>query len=512
MSATARAREGASGRMIRQPGLLAAGLLALLVLLAPLPFGSVAPGAAATLETAAFLACALAAARATDLAGLRHAAPAVVALVAVAIWGALQSLPWPPGAVAFLSPEHARLYSQASELLAPAPGGTDPPAPPSGASPTLSLAPAASRTTALLWAAVAACLAAAAIAGRERRNRRLLGAGLILAALFQVVQGAQSWFARSETIWGVDVPGAATRLRGTFVNPDHAAAFLGIALPAAFAWGWWAARRARDELQIERRVLWVAPPVLVWLTLFAGLAFTGSRGGLVAAVTGVVVQGGLLALHTVARRGGLGGGPDTGRGRLVSLLLAPAGVVAALVGIGVVAVIGLQEGLGRLLSTTPYDVSWGARLAAYDATLDLWRRFPWTGSGAGTFREAFPLVQPADLVGTWRHAHSDPLELLATTGVLGVALVAIGLGAVVLRLAAVLQRGSRSEDRAAALAALGALAALAVHDAVDFGLTLPANAAALAIVVGAAVAAPTGHRRQVAAASARPAAGPRRVT
>jgi O-antigen ligase len=381
----------------------------------------------------------------------------------------LQSLPWPPDVLALLSPEHARLYAGSAELLAP--GAAQP-------RPSLSLAPAASRTTALTWAAAGACLAAAALVGRDRRHRRLLAAALALAALFQVIQGAQAWFARAETIWGVDVPGAATRLRGTFVNPDHTATFLGIALPGAFAWGWWAVRRAREEPEMERRVLWVAPPVLLWLTLFAGLAFTGSRGGLVAAVTGVVVQGGLLALRTGGR----------GRGLTRAWGLAPAGVLAAAVGIGVVAAIGLQEGLGRLLATTPYDVSWGARLAAYDATLALWRRFPWTGTGLGTFREAFPLVQPADLGGAWRHAHSDPLELLATAGVVGALLLAAGLVPLLLRLAAVLQRGERSEDRAAALAALGAIAALAVHEAVDFGLTIPANAAALAVVLGAAAA------------------------
>ncbi|HVF62213.1 MAG TPA: O-antigen ligase family protein, partial [Thermoanaerobaculia bacterium] len=314
----------------------------------------------------------------------------------------------------------------------------------------------------------------------ERQGRRLLAAALGAGALAQVVFGAQAWFARSETIWGVDVPGAATRLRGTFVNPDHAATYLGIALPAAFAWGWWAARRAREELHLERRVLWLAPPALVWLTLFAGLAFTGSRGGLVAAVTGAAVQGLLLAVR----------GRLAGRG---TWRFAPVGVMAAAVGIGVVAAIGLQEGLGRILATTQYDVSWGARRAAYGATLDLWRRFPWTGSGLGTFREAFPLVQPAGLAGTWRHAHSDPVELLATAGVVGALLLAAALVPLLLRLAQVLQRGHRSEDRAAALAALGALAALAVHEAVDFGLTIPANALTLAVVVGAALGARTEH-------------------
>src|SRR6185295_13023513 len=102
---------------------------------------------------------------------------------------------------------------------------------------------------------------------------------------------------------------------------------------------------------------------------------------------------------------------------------------------------------------------------------ELWGRFPVTGSGLGTFRDAFPLVQPPDLQGTWWHPHSDLLEILATAGLVGVALVAVGLAALVRQLEAVLAAGARSEDRAAALAAFGILTSLGLHEVLDFGLT-----------------------------------------
>jgi O-antigen ligase len=165
------------------------------------------------------------------------------------------------------------------------------------------------------------------------------------------------------------------------------------------------------------------------------------------------------------------------------------GLAAAAIGIGVVAVIGLQEGLGRFLSTSPYEVAWSARRQVYAATLELWQRFPVSGAGLGTFREAFPLVQPPGLEALWRHAHSGPLEMLATAGVLGALLLAAGFLALLAALAGVLREGRRSEDRAAGLAALGMLAAVAVHEAFDFGLTLPANAFSLAVLAGAAASA-----------------------
>jgi O-antigen ligase len=216
------------------------------------------------------------------------------------------------------------------------------------------------------------------------------------------------------------------------------------------------------------------------VAIFAAIAFTGSRAGLLAAVGATVAQGVAAA---VPRR----------RWRL-----APGGVGLALIGIAAVAALGLQQGLGRWLATTPYDVSWAARRRVYGGTVDLWQRFPWTGSGMGSFRDAFPLVAPAEVGGGWWHAHNDWLEALATLGLPGAVLLLVGLAALVQRLFAVLGGTSRGEDRAAALAAYGGLVAAAVHSALDFGLTIPANALALTLLAGAGAGAPA-HPRAGAA-------------
>jgi len=359
------------------------------------------------------------------------------------------------------SPEHWRLERQAAELA----GAVAPPA-----RGHLSLAPSRSRTAALTFASLAACLAAAALIGRRRGERRWLAGAVLAAALFETVYGAWRWLSGTTTIWGVETPLGAERLRGTFVNPNNFAAYLEISLPIAFAVGWWCWRRARDERSAERRLLLVAPPAIVWLTLFAALAFSGSRAGLVAAVCGVLLQGLLLAR---SRR---------------RLRVAPIGLVAALTGLGVVGVVGLQQGLGRLLSTSAYEVTLGARAEAYRAAVQLWVQFPWTGAGLGSFGEAFPMVQPADLPLTWLEAHNDPLELLVTGGVVAAIVGAVGLVALLSRLGRVLLAGNRSEERAAALAALGAVTSLAIHECFDFGLTIPAGGFTLAVVCGAAAA------------------------
>ena len=447
-------------------------LLAVLVLWVPLPFGSVVPWSHTVLQITACLLLALAAVSTKRASDLRPAALPAICIAAVALLGALQASTFPATIVRTISPEHARLQAVAHETLADAGFARKVPS-------SLSLAPSASRAAALTFAAVAACLLAAVAAARERPHRRVLAAALLGSAIFQVLYGAAALAARRGTIWGQVVPGDAARLRGTFINADHLAFYLELALAAAFAWGWWALRRAREEISIERRIALVAGPTLVWLTLFLGLAFTGSRAGLVAAATGTVAQGLLLAASRRRWRGGI------------------AGVLLVLVGVGAVAAVGLQQGLGRWLATSQHELAWNDRLRVYGTSWELWHRFPWTGTGLASFRDAFTLLVPRELTGlTYWHTHNDYLEVLVTAGVVGAALVAVAACVLVMRLARGLHDGGRTENRAAALAALGALAAVAVHSLFDFGLSMPANAATLAIVVGAALAARRSGERE----------------
>jgi O-antigen ligase len=449
--------------MIRDlPSLLLAGVLAVLVVAAPLPFGSVTLEARTWLQLGIALALALAALcrPAKGFAAVRWP---VLALALLAAWGSFQSLPLPRALVATVSPQRVALADGADEVLGR----------PAADRLALSVAPDLSRRNAVWWAALAAVLGAAAVAGRQRRHRRVLAGALIAVAGFEVLYGTSRWSAGgSSLIWGVAVPGGGQRLRGTFVNPDHLSLFLELSLAVAGAAIWWAARRSRRAGSLEARILLLTPPLLAWLALFAAIAFTGSRAGLLAAVLATIAQGVVAALPQ--RRWGL----------------APAGVGLAVLGIAAVAAVGLQQGLGRWLATSPYELTWNSRRVAYASTLELWQRFPWTGTGMASFRDAFPLVQPATIPGGWWHAHNDWLEALATLGLPGAALLLAGLGALVHRLFQVLAVDNRAEDRAAALAAYGALAAVAVHSALDFGLTLPANALALTVLVGAAAAAP----------------------
>lgn len=446
---------------------LVGGLLALAVLWAPLPFGSVTPGAATALQAGAFLLFAAAVLATREARRLRAAGPAL-ALVGLALMALAQSLPWPAPLVSVVSPEHARLHREAAVVLEAATGE-----PAAGGWWPLSVAPDVSRRAAAGFLALAAAFAAAALV-LGRLGRRWLAAALAAGALFQIVYGARRFLVGATTIWGEQVRGGGGRLRGTFVNPNHLATFLLIVLPVLFAWGWWALRRARRTPSLEQRLLLVAPPVLLWAAVCAGLAFTGSRAGLAAGVVATVAT----AVVGAGRR-----------------RAAPMAAAALVVAAGAVAATGLERLWGRMADAHGFDVAWSARGAAYRAAADLWLRFPWTGTGAGTFREAFPLVQPAAIADDrWRHAHNDPLELLATLGVIGALVLAGGLWVLLRRLRRGFLDGRRSEDRAAALAGFGVLCGLAVQELFDFGLTLPGNAFVAVVVLGAAAAVSVGPR------------------
>lgn len=464
-------------------GVLTAGLLA-----APLPFGSVVPMASAILCALGFVSLAVAAFAVRRSRTQRPDAalpPAsglpwvpVLALAGLALVALLQSATWPVGLVEVVSPEHARLWREARSVLPV----TAHPAP----SPSLSLAPPVSRRLAWWLASLAATLLSAAIVGRSRILRRALVLAVVAAALFEVLYGVRRWLVRATTIWGLEVPGIAGRLRGTFVNPNHLATYLTLALALLVAWGWWAIRRARRERSPEQRLLWVAPPVVLGLVTLTGLGFTASRGGGAAAVAGLSVMAGLcwLAGSPELRTGGGKGASGFPWPLLWRRVLPSLGL--GLAALGVVAWIGFDQAYGRWQETSLYEVTWGARTRVYAATLELWSDFPWLGTGLGSYREAFPGVQPAEVPGTWVHAHSDVLELLATGGAVAALLALVGLASLALRCLRGVLRGLHTEDRATALAGAGILVSMFVHGALDYGLTMPANAFSAAVLVGAA--------------------------
>lgn len=452
---------------------LALGLLLAYVLAAPFPWGSVQPGLTGTgkITAGAFL-VALAAFASPDvrlrLDGL--AAP-LAAFSGLALLGFVQAAPLPAGLVRAVSPHSAEAWDGAGRVLA----AFDRPAPAA----RLSLAPWETAGVALLVLAFAALFLAASVLLARRAARRLFGLAILASALLQVAIAVSS-------------DDRSTRLHASFVNPNHLAGYLELAIPFALGLIWYASRTSLSELlatssaderseRIVSALPSVAAAVVLLGVLVAGVVLTQSRGGILAVGGGTLVY---VSLAFGVRR-------DASRARraagAILALLVVLGTAFAIAGAGTVAFL-------RFLLPDAADLAGDFRLLIWKDSLSAFARFPWLGSGLGTFRESIRAVQSPLVTGLVDQAHDEYLQLLVTGGLAGALL---GAAALVLGLRAflrALREQKHREESAFGLAGLGALVFLLLHGVAEFNFSIPAIPATLAACLGGAWAALAWHR------------------
>jgi len=322
--------------------------------------------------------------------------------------------------------------------------------------------------------------------GRLVRVLLLVGGLMAFLGLLDYLTG-ETWLLR----WREHPFGA--RLSGTFVNPDHFAAWL--AMLIALGLGWMASRAPElhrspslatllsvRELreQAVRRYL----PLLGVVVMAVALVFTLSRGGLVNVVAALLT---LLALLGAVRRA---------RRSLVvtGVLLLAVFAYGGWIGFGPV--------LARLSSASEGTAY---RVAQYLASLPMLREFPLLGVGLGAYREVYvrhqPLAHQPELL-YFPYAHNDLLQLVIELGPAG-ALLCLFLGwrvAADLVGAHLLGRGAcpvdggegeeaTRSDRYSVGIAIGALAGVAgliAHSALDFSARIPAVGVLAATLLGLA--------------------------
>lgn len=486
--------------MIRHSSLAFSVACGVLLFWAPLPFGSVGSGYRVLLW-GLLVTVFLARLWMRDVGGSwLSVRTGVFCLLAIAALALMQSWSWPAGFARLVSPGHYRLAevsrysaqdsaeqsSQASTPVETLPAGQPRASaddslreagPASLGRVPLSFSRSSSRRAAMSWVMMAIALFSGALMASRRERRILLGA-LVCAAAFQVIYGGPRFFGAADLIWGQVVPAAEGRFRGTFVNPNHAAFFVGLVLPLVTAWLWLMSLRFRKGEFGPLGVLFVGLPAVVWLLLAGGIVLTQSRSGAVAMVVALVLQ---VVLFSKANRkmGVLTGGV----------------VLAVLAGVYWWLLRSTGTGLGqRLWEVRVSGLAGETRGGVYQAVVSLWREFPLFGSGLGSFRSLFSARAPAEIRGQWWNAHSDWLELLVTGGVVSVILLLVVLTLVVRRSLQALSSVSR-ERRATGVAVVGSLMVAGLHSLVDFGLAMPANSLALAVIAGVGLAQSRSHRR-----------------
>jgi O-antigen ligase len=451
-----------SGPIDRSARVLTIVILALAIVAIPLPWGGVLPGGRLLIQTLAFLSLATSAAI-TPRRPLGRALYAVVPLVAIGALGAVQLLPLSPTLLTRVSPASAEIHAKANEVLALFGRGS--------VAPRISIAPTETlQATLFVLACAALFYAAAAIS--TRRTRRRLGWLLLTASAAHIA-------------WAVSTQRETERIHGAFVNPNHLAGYLQIALAVAFAFvvesiltgGDREARRADPLDRLHRRWTPVAWRALAWGVIVIGILVTRSRGGIAAAAVASIA---MLVVALSSRH--------VRRHRA----FAAAGSGAIALGVAIALATTGRWPLLRFFTTDPRDAESDLRVTLWRLSIDAWRDFPLLGSGLGTFREAFRRIQPDGMNLLVEQAHDDALQMLVTGGVVGLALAAASICAI----AFLLWRGAISdahrEGSAWSLAALGAIVALCLHGLVEFNFSIPAIPATLAIVTGLAWGAQAG--------------------
>jgi putative inorganic carbon (HCO3(-)) transporter len=374
-------------------------------------------------------------------------------------WMVFQLLPLPMNLVGRLSPQRW-LALMAARLTI-------------GANPAswaaLSLAPSASIERLLdIVPAMAAFVAAQRMGLWLKKRMWIAVAPVIAVAWVESIMGLVQFYSLRG---GAQVESAT----GTYVNRDHFAGLLEMALPLAFLWLIFMWRRVTTRSDQSANLgLRAASLVGIVACLLAGLVVSLSRMGFISTL---IAAGVTTFLMLISVRSGQAGWRTTWKWLLplavplLAILLLPTRQLTA-----------------RLTDLTQ------ATEASTDNRIDIWREtlhvapaYKWAGSGLGAYERAMYLRRSVAPTNTLDFAHNDYLQVYMELGVFGSALAGGLLAFILWRPVVVILLGRESRHWELAAGLFAALLSLSLHGLADFNLYIPANALAFAWLGGLAV-------------------------
>jgi O-antigen ligase len=299
--------------------------------------------------------------------------------------------------------------------------------------------------------------------GGERRGRTLAVTIVAVAVALTLVGFLQKSSSEPGMIYGWWEPAQPQNVFGPYVNRNHYAGYVVMALPLALAIALGSLQETRRRWRYagfatlgESSASRVALFSSISLFLAAGVLAAGSRAGVIAAIVSALVV-------SLAR----------GRWAVVS-----AGVALAIAAAGLAFV-----DVGWFVERTSGDRMQADRVVVWLDMLKIVPRFPVFGVGWNAFGIAYRWrYQTVYQWGLWNQAHNEYLQALFEVGLVGIVPV--------LALLALLARGALRAARQGdvGIGVLGALVANATTNLVDFNLQIPANAAAFTAIAGLAMA------------------------
>jgi O-antigen ligase len=309
----------------------------------------------------------------------------------------------------------------------------------------------------------------------NRRDRlHFLALVLVLSGVFQAAFGVlmtlsgfeYGFFIKKEYNLGV--------VTGTFVNPNHLAAYLGMCLALAVGLvmaniSTLPAASSRDRARALHQVLfgYRARLYIALAVMVVALVLSKSRMGNIAFLSSLLVA--CVYYILVIRRVTIG---------IVAFFFS-----VFLIGILMIGNIFDSGGSAQGIRQTSL-VSEVSRIEVGRDALEIVREYPLTGTGAGSFTSAFPMYDSGK-IGSWhyKHVHNDYLQFASEFGLPGLAMLA---GIVLLSVWQSARAQFKRNDRFVSGLGCGvsmALIAILIHTAVDFNLQIPANAATFVVIL-----------------------------
>jgi O-antigen ligase len=320
---------------------------------------------------------------------------------------------------------------------------------------------------------------------RSRANINLVLYSIILAGLMESAYGMYAMFTDPPRVMWLEYPMVATRLTGSYLDPNHLAGFLEMALMIALGYSFTFGRSRTRKKHGSRRPWYKDLPgfmmraqkynkmSLIFYSmgiLLVALFLTASRGGMLGFFVGLGV---FLAFS--AQRLKLGG-----------LLFVLAFIVSILFlygsGIGKDKIDWVTHRYELLLETGLSENA--VRKNVYLTAIPIVEEFPLVGTGLGTFSDIYPKYQPQFIEQFLEHTHNDWLELVIETGFIGFLILVCGLVAYFYHFIRIWLKRDDSFPVGIGLGVMGATASISFHGLVDFNFHIPANAFLYVVILG----------------------------
>lgn len=371
----------------------------------------------------------------------------LVSFLLVQLWIVVQYIPLPISFIGFISPSLVDIYSNLESSLQ-----------------TLSLSPSDTQIASFKGIAYF-CLMLLSILmiTNEKRLRQLLIV-IVFSGTFQAVYGSIQALSGNEVSWVFEVVNT-TIATGGFIYKNHFANFLllcismGIGLLVASLSGSnHSNHRARLRELVSGLLKGKAILRIALALMVIGLVMSRSRMGNAAFFTAMTMTGVFAFFYYKHKTKGLSI-------LLVSLLIIDTFILGAW--------FGLDKLKTRIEQTA---LSQESRDEVNIYGLELIKRYPLAGTGAGTFYTVLPMVQGNDVKLFYDQAHNDYLQFTIEYGIPFTVVLASMVLMSLKQTIYTMRYRKNNLMRGTAFGCMMAILGMLIHISVDFNLQAPANA------------------------------------